>query len=288
MSILSSLFGKKKVDSAADSQPQTPAISLQKSPKKVAKRKPKRTTELNRTATISLLKTAIRTSGYKTISVSSLLFLFGYQKRSAENIKQITAWLAEEGLTVHPKLSLSLKASESLRIYSFPVEQRGDLFSNPEPVDASSPKLANQQRERELEEYIKKHEHFRQLGLSNPKRQHSPIHTRDRFDFLCEDEDNTLVVLELKHMGGGKSAVEQVLRYIGMLKQEFPTRTARGILVTGVRDMDTAKALHGMTLEQQKQIEWHLYCFDKISGSLSFELVPYDFIAHHLALAHNL
>lgn len=284
MGILSKLFGQEKKDFAIDNQAAEPPSK----PKKTVKRKPKLTTEADRDSAISLIKASIRSSGYKVISVRNLLFLFGYQKRSADNIKQMTARLEEHHLTIHPKLDLTLKHSEALRIYSFPVVQLGDLFSSPALPATNLPKPLKQQRERELEEYIKQHEHFRQLGLSNAKRQHSPIHTRDRFDFLCEDEQGNLVVLELKHRGGGKSAVEQVLRYIGMLKQEFPTKTARGILITGIRDMDTAKALHGMMPEQQKQIDWYLYCFDKSTGSLRFEPVRYDFIAHHLALAHSL
>ena len=93
-------------------------------------------------------------------------------------------------------------------------------------------------------------------------------------------------MLELKHEDGGKSAVEQVLRYLGMLKQQHPKRKARGILVTGIRDVDTAKALYGMTPAQQKEIDWYLYHYRKGEGLLGFELVGYDFIEKYLNVVH--
>jgi hypothetical protein len=72
-----------------------------------------------------------------------------------------------------------------------------------------------------------------------------------------------------------------------MLKQEQPGKKARGILVTGIRDVDTAKALHGMVPVQQLEIKWHLYCNNKGSRDVSFELVTYKFIEHHLEILNK-
>jgi hypothetical protein len=230
-------------------------------------------------AAIEELKAAARARGYKNLTVTTLLARFGYRKRSEANLKFITASLAAHDLTVYPVLSMSLKLSQSVRIYSFPVEQLGHLFEDPE----TAPTVAvRQQRERALEEYIERHDLFTQLGLVKECRQYSPKHTQDRFDFLCRDAAGAAVVLELKHAGGGKSAVEQILRYLGMLRQEAPDRPARGILITGVRDVDTAKALHGMAPAQQQVIDWYLYRYDRYTGVLSFEKVEYAFIAEHL------
>jgi hypothetical protein len=253
------------------------------------KRKPKRkikvTPAASRPAIIEEFKHSAHERGYKNITVTVLLARFGYLKRSEANLKLITAALAEHGLTVHPVLSMSLKLGQTIRIYSFPVEQLGDLFEDPE----TAPTVAvRQQRERALEEYIERHDLFVHLDLVKDCRQYSPKHTQDRFDFLCRDAAGTAVVLELKHAGGGKSAVEQVLRYLGMLRQEAPNRLARGILVTGVRDVDTAKALHGMTPAQQQLIDWFLYRYDRKTGALSFEKVDYDFITHHLHRAWHI
>jgi hypothetical protein len=247
--------------------------------RKKTKRKISVTPAASRSTVIEEFKSAAHERGYKNITVTMLLARFGYRKRSEANLKFITASLAAHDLTVHPMLSMSLKLSQTVRIYSFPVEQLGDLFEDP----AAAPTVAmRQQRERALEEYIERHNLFAQLGLVKECRQYSPKHTQDRFDFLCRDAAGAAIVLELKHAGGGKSAVEQILRYLGMLRQEAPSRPARGILVTGVRDVDTAKALHGMTPAQQQVIDWYLYRYERQTGALSFEKVEYTFIAHHL------
>lgn len=249
--------------------------------KKPLKRKVKPGTEESRQQVIQQIRDVVHDKGYKVVSVSNLLNSFGFQKRSSSNVELITVMLAEDNLTVHPQLSLNLKSADCLRIYGFPVAQLGDLF---ESEEGEPTKGARQRREQELEDFIDKHDLFHKLGLKKVMRQYSPKQTRDRFDFLCTDVKGSQVVLELKHVGGGKSAVEQVLRYIGMLKQEQPGKKARGILITGIRDVDTAKALHGMTPAQQQEIEWYLYRYSKGSGDVSFELVTYDFIDHHLGI----
>jgi RecB family endonuclease NucS len=96
------------------------------------------------------------------------------------------------------------------------------------------------------------------------------------------DKAGNEVALELKNLHGGKSAVEQVLRYLGMLKQQFKGKKVRGILVTGILGVDTAKALHGMTEEQKNVIDWYLYNYNKNTQHLIFEKVNYKFIAEHL------
>ncbi len=257
----------------------TGAIVASKAERKVAKPKPKLVTAAAEPKIIDGFKQDVRARGYKSLTVKKLLFTFGYQKRSSENIRKITTLFQKNGLTLYPELEMGLKPLETLRIYGFPVKKLGDLF---EDMNAT-PITRNRQHERQLEDYIAQHSHYTQLGLTKAKRQHSPANTSDRFDFLCEDASGCEVALELKHAGGGKSAVEQVLRYIGMLKQENPACKARGILVTGIQDVDTAKALHGMTPEQQAKIEWHLYRFDRQTGALSFELVTYKSIEDNLA-----
>lgn len=280
MKILDSLRASlSKVKIAATTPATAPGSKTVK--KKPLKRKVKPCTENSRLEVIQQIRGVVHDKGYKVMSVSNLLNCFGFQKRSSSNVELITAMLSEHNLTVHPQLSLGLKLSDCLRIYGFPVAQLGDLFESEEEVKTQG---ARQQRERELEDFIDKHDLFHKLGLKKVERQYSPKQTRDRFDFLCSDAKGNRVVLELKHVGGGKSAVEQVLRYIGMLKQEQPGKKARGILVTGIRDVDTAKALHGMTPAQQQDIEWYLYRYNKGSGDVSFELVGYDFIDHHLGL----
>lgn len=280
MKILDTLrasFNKEKIGGT----PPATALDGKRIKKKPLKRKVKPGTQDSRLEVIQQIRDVVHEKGYKILSVTNLINRFGFQKRSSSNVELITAMLAEHNLTVHPQLSLGLKPSDCLRTYGFPVAQLGDLFESEEEVKTQG---ARQQRERELEDFIDKHDLFHKLGLKKVERQYSPKQTRDRFDFLCSDAKGSRVVLELKHVGGGKSAVEQVLRYIGMLKQEQPGKKARGILVTGIRDVDTAKALHGMTPAQQQEIEWYLYRYNKGSGIVTFELVTYDFIDHHLRL----
>jgi hypothetical protein len=283
MKILDSLRASLSKDKAVAITPAT-APDNKIARKKLLKRKVKPCTEDSRQEVIEQIRNVVHDKGYKVIRVSNLLNCFGFQKRSSSNVELITAILAEHNLTVHPQLSLGLKSADCLRIYGFPVAQLGDLFESEEQVKTQG---ARQQRERELEEFIDKHDLFYKLGLKKVERQYSPKQTRDKFDFLCSDAKGNRVVLELKHVGGGKSAVEQVLRYIGMLKQEQPGNKARGILITGIRDVDTAKALHGMTPAQQQEIEWYLYRYSKGSGDVNFELVTYDFIEHHLGILNK-
>ncbi|RYY47501.1 MAG: DUF91 domain-containing protein [Chitinophagaceae bacterium] len=205
-------------------------------------------------------------SGYKVITVMKLVKLLGNKKRSPQIIEKINQRLRDESLYVYPKLSMTLRPDEILRIYTFPVEALGDLFDT----------------EEELESYIEEKNLFGKLGLEAPQRQFSPDHTRDRLDFKCCDLQGNHVALELKNLDGGKSAVEQVLRYLGILKQHFRGQPVRGILVTGVRGVDTAKALHGMTDEQKKAIDWYLYSYSKGDGNLSFEKVEYTFLDQNL------
>jgi len=280
MKILDSLRASLSKDKTALTAP-TASTDSKTVRKKPLKRKIAPGTEASRQEAILQIRNVVHDKGYKVISISKLLNCFGFQKRSSCNVELITVMLAEHNLTVHPQLSLGLKSNDCVRIYGFPVAQLGDLFESEEDEPTGG---ARQQRERELEDFIDKHNLFHKLGLKKVMRQYSPTQTRDRFDFLCSDAKGSQVVLELKHVGGGKSAVEQVLRYIGMLKQEQPGKKARGILVTGIRDVDTAKALHGMTPAQQQEIEWYLYRYNKGSGDVSFELVSYDFIDHHLGI----
>ena len=214
MKILDTLrasFNKEKIGGT----PPATALDGKRIKKKPLKRKVKPGTQDSRLEVIQQIRDVVHEKGYKILSVTNLMNRCGFQKRSSSNIELITAMLAEHNLTVHPQLSLGLKPSDCLRIYGFPVAQLGDLFESEEEVKTQG---ARQQRERELEDFIDKHNFFHKLGLKRVERQYSPKQTRDRFDFLCSDAEGSRVVMELKHVSGGKSAVEQVLRYIEMLK----------------------------------------------------------------------
>lgn len=211
------------------------------------------------------IKKTIYKSGYKITTVINLVNMLGNKKRSPQIVDAIQAKFIENGLFIFPKLSMELKSDEILRIYDFPVESLGDLF----------------EEEEKLEDYLHINNHFNKLNIQNSERQFSPDQTRDRLDFKCIDVNGNHIALELKHKDGGKSSVEQVLRYLGMLKQQFNNH-ARGILVTGIRSVSTAKALYGMTEDQKKVIDWYLYKYDKQNSTLDFEKVEYELINKYL------
>ena len=64
--------------------------------------------------------------------------------------------------------------------------------------------------------------------------------------------------------------MEQVLRYAGLLKREFPGAQIRQILVTGIQNYETALAIKGMQQEQRDNLEWYLYKYHKSDGHFEF------------------
>src|SRR5690606_20693876 len=95
-------------------------------------------------------------------------------------------------------------------------------------------------------------------------------------DFKGENTNET-IVLELKNEGGGKSAVEQVLRYSWLLKVEFPDAKIRKILVTGIQNYETALAIKGMKAEERDNFEWYLYKYFKSENLFDFvRVTPED------------
>jgi RecB family endonuclease NucS len=148
------------------------------------------------------------------------------------------------GLFAFPKIDLLLRWDRVIRIHNFPVESLGDIFKN----------------ENQLEEYVMQTETYKQFDIVKADKKYRTVSTKDRFDFKGIDKEGRHAVLELKNMESGKSAVEKVLRYAGMLKQENPKAKIRKILVTRVRGVETAKAIHGITKTQQiNDIECYLY-----------------------------
>ena len=186
-------------------------------------------------------------NGYKSIKVSTLLDKFGIKRRTPNNVNLITEKLKENGLHSMPEFSKELKIDDTIRLYNYPVKQLGELFSS----------------EKSLENYIYSNSLYKKLNIESVIRQHSPKGTKDRLDFKGSGKNDEIIVLELKNGGGGKSAVEQVLRYAGLLKAEYPNKKIRQILVTGIQNYETALAIRGMQKEQRKLFEWYLYKYHK-------------------------
>ncbi len=201
-------------------------------------------------------------SGYKMITVAGFMKSMGYQKRSPSNIANLDELLRANKLYIYPKITMDTDWKQSIRIYSFPHEALGDLFRS----------------EAELESYVHMKKKYLFFNVVKVVTQYSPKQTRDRLDMLGYDKNNEPVVIEFKNADGGKSSVEQVFRYISHVKSTYPGKKVRGILVTGVRGVDTAKAIHGMSPERRAEFEWYLYKYDKAKDNITFHKVSDDYI----------
>ncbi len=200
----------------------------------------------------------IEKHGCKSMRVSSFLDQFSVRKRTARNLEIVKGNLKSKGFYTLPQYSNELKTGSTLRIYNYPIIQLGELFD----------------REKDLEDYVEQHELYKGLKIDTVERQHSPKGTKDKLDFRGTFED-TYAVIELKHRGGGKSAVEQVLRYAGLLMREFPDRKIRTILVTGIQNRETELAIRGMRPEQRHLFEWYLYKYHKDTNHFEFVRVKF-------------
>lgn len=200
------------------------------------------------------MEQAIERNGYRSIKLAMLLKRFGFQRKSAQRIDAINTTLRERGLYALPAITADMDTDANLKIYNYPVQQLGDVFDT----------------EKDLEDFVFRSEAYTQLGIDAVTRQYSPNGTKDKMDFKGTNAANLNIVLELKNKGGGKSAVEQVLRYAGQLQKESPELTVRTILVTGIRNYETSLAISGMKPEQRESFEWYLYNYDKQAGTISF------------------
>jgi len=75
-------------------------------------------------------------------------------------------------------------------------------------------------------------------GLELISRQY-PVPPVGRIDLLCKDGNGHFVVVELKKLGGeSRSAIDQITRYMGWVKEKLATegQRVRGIIVVGRPD----------------------------------------------------
>lgn len=207
---------------------------------------------------INNYRQSIKSSGYKSTKLCYLMRDFGYKRRGSSNLERIQKTLDDNKLHCFPKLSMKMDWKKNIRIYEFPVKREGYLY----------------REEKELQKEMFKQQIFQQIGISKVKREESPDGTMDRFDFYGKHE-YTHFIIEVKNRDGGKSAVEQLLRYNGILKNCYPNEPVRNILVTGISDFWTAYAIHGMMHEQRNRIEWYLYKCEKKGSPIS--LIPMEY-----------
>lgn len=99
-----------------------------------------------------------------------------------------------------------------------------------------------------------------QLGLNDPKEGHRPAGSRDQLDYLCKDAQGRSVVVEMKKEDGERHVVEQILRYVRLIRQDPTAKEPRGLILTGYADLHTRRALE--EIEPQYHIDWFVYGLD--------------------------
>ena len=205
------------------------------------------------------IHTSIKKSGCKSLTVGGLYRAFGHKRRGPKNTAEIVEFLKKNDLHSYPTLNSTLSWNSRIEIHQFQIKSRGKLYDS----------------EKKLQKDLGEKKFLKKLNLDLIKAEHSPDRTRDRMDFFAKDGEKN-VVIEVKNRDGGKRAVEQVLRYSGMLKQQHPETEVRKILITGIQDQHTAKAIHGMTDHEKTGFEWYLYNHDPQTGNIDLEKVDYN------------
>ncbi len=209
---------------------------------------------------IEEIKASILLQDLRSTEVRHLLRLFGYKRRGSKNIELINYYFEQNDLYSYPPLTEFTSTTSRIKIYNFPVVAKGDLFED----------------ELKLQNFIDKNNSLEQLGLINPQREHSPNSTTHRMDFFAKDLEGNSVVIEVKKECGQNRAVQQVLRYASIAKRAYPNTKVRKILITRKQDLNTAKAIHGMTETEQQDFEWYLYNYSKRNDTLSFDKVQFE------------
>lgn len=185
---------------------------------------------------------SIKEHGVARIKLRTLLRQFGVKRRGTRVTEFVLKSLGQHGLFARGFESID-SLDHQVRLYDHDIRQIGQLADS----------------ERSLQkEYGKRI--VRKLGLTFVAKEHSPKRTRDRFDFLCRDRQGRAIVVELKRDEGDKRGVEQLMRYIGLLKAEGE-KAPRGVLVTGCSDPHTRRALEGR--EADEHIDWYIYGLTK-------------------------
>ncbi len=105
--------------------------------------------------------------------------------------------------------------------------------------------------EENLEEFVIQSLDEIEPGLSLMKRQLST--DAGRLDLLCKDQDDRLVVIELKRTQGTDRVVGQILRYMGWIQENYNTDRIPGIIIVGKMDRALSYAIKAVPNVQVKE-----------------------------------
>jgi RecB family endonuclease NucS len=96
-------------------------------------------------------------------------------------------------------------------------------------------------------------------GLKPVGREHV-LGNRRRIDVLCRDQDdNALVVVELKSNNAGDRLASQLYSYLSQLSAENPGKTVRGLVICGPNDRLDGRSI---TAGFPWRVDWYRYSFD--------------------------
>jgi hypothetical protein len=105
--------------------------------------------------------------------------------------------------------------------------------------------------ERNLEDFVIAQLDRIEAGLRLEGRQvHTPA---GRLDLLCRDQLGNYVVVELKRMRGSDQVIGQILRYMGWVKEKYPSSNVRGIVIVQHRDAALDYAIRAVPDIQVKE-----------------------------------
>lgn len=197
----------------------------------------------------------IARNGTKRITARLLLRTFGIQRRGPLATTRVVQWLQQQTPAVY---ATGLEHVQSLDDAVF--------LSHIELTQIGRPA----ETERSLVERFEV-DIMPQLGLLKPQPKFRPPGSRDELDFLCEDKQGRSVVVEIKKEDGERRVVEQVVRYIRLVRQVPACREPRGVIVTGIADLHTRRVLE--ELEPQYHIDWFVYGIDA-RNSIRVQQVP--------------
>ena len=234
-----------------------------------SKPKTARTSKKTRLAEAFIDECKNMTGDYRSMKMYSLYRQFGYARRGSSNTDYISECLQRAGLYCYPKLDdpNNQWKNTSVKVYKFPCQALGTLFKD----------------ESDLQQFIDEKSALRKLGIIRTTDYHRPVGSSSILDFKGEDEEGNLAVIELKNEGGDNRGVEQVMRYKRDLQGRNEGRTIRKILITGVRDVSTAKAILRESEEDMRSFEWYLYKYDAKNKSIDFERVTNKYLTEHFA-----
>lgn len=195
----------------------------------------------------------IEKSGSKNIRFNTLLKKFGYANRTSNAIKLLQKFCDDNGYYTSPKITKDLEVTSNILI------TRTQIFSS----------TAEFNSEAELESYLIKFKILKKIGITSTNNQEILRGTKDRVDYIGKDKEGNDVIVEIKIGDGGKSAIEQLFRYKGILLEKKILKNASKIkmyLITGKENPRIKYTFKGMFPSQTDHFKWFVYDYDNSLG----------------------